>query len=90
MGFALRLNRAWLFRVRQTAEDGRAAGLWSGFNDLSVFRLQYYSAHHIGNRAYRYSLLRQNVGRAGRVCVQPLNLIVTRHETPRCSPTFSR
>src|ERR1700730_2617504 len=61
LGFALRLNWAWLFRVRKKAEDGRAVGLWPGFNDFSVFRVQHYSARHIGNRAYCYSILRQNV-----------------------------
>src|ERR1700730_14256601 len=61
LGFALRLNWAWLFRVRKKAEDGRAVGLWPGFDDFSVFRVQHHSARHNRNRAYCYSILRQTV-----------------------------
>jgi hypothetical protein len=61
VGVAVRLNWAWLFRVRQTAEDGRATGLRRCPNDLPVFRFQHYSARHAGASAYCYPILCQDV-----------------------------
>src|SRR5947207_14284871 len=61
LGFAVRLNRAWLFRVRQTAEEGRATGLRRCPNDLPVFRFQHYSARHTRTSAYCHPILCQNV-----------------------------
>jgi hypothetical protein len=61
MGVAIRLNWAWLLRIRQTAEDGRATALRHCLNDLPIFCLEHYSARHTGSGAYRYSILCQNV-----------------------------
>src|SRR5204862_1025221 len=61
LGFAVRLNRAWLFRVRQTAEEGRATGLRRCPNDLPVFRFQHYSARHTRTSDYCYPILCHNV-----------------------------
>jgi hypothetical protein len=61
LGVAVRVNWAWLFRLRQTAEDSRAAGLRRCPNDLPVFRVKHRAARHAGTRAYCYSILCQNV-----------------------------
>jgi hypothetical protein len=61
LGVAVRVNWAWLFRVRQTAEDGSATGLRRCPNDLPVFRFKHYAARHSGSDAYCYSILCQNV-----------------------------
>jgi hypothetical protein len=61
LGVAVRLHWAWLFRVRQTPEDGRATGMRHCPNDLPVFRSQQYFARRAGSGAHRYSILRQNV-----------------------------
>ena len=61
LGVAVRLDWAWLFRLRQTAEEGRASGLRRCPDDLPVFRLQHYSARHTGASAYGYPILCQSV-----------------------------
>ena len=61
LGFAVRVNWTRLFRVWQTAEDGRATGLRRCLNDLPVFRFKHYAARDTGCGAHCYSILCQNV-----------------------------
>jgi hypothetical protein len=61
LGVGVRLNRAWLFRVRQTAEENRATGVRYRPDDLPVFHSQHYSAGHSGASAYCHPILCQNV-----------------------------
>ena len=61
LGVAVRVNWAWLFRLRQTAEDSRAAGLRRCPDDLPVFRVEHRAARHTGAGDYCYSILCQNV-----------------------------
>jgi len=59
LGLAIRLNRDWLPHLRPKTGGGCTLGLRLGFNDLSLFRIRHYSAHHSRNYAYCYSLFRQ-------------------------------
>jgi len=59
LGLAIRLNRDWLPHLRPKTGGGCTIGLRLGINDLSLFRIRHYSAHHSGNYANRYSLFRQ-------------------------------
>jgi hypothetical protein len=58
-GLAIRVNRDWLPHLRPKTGGGCTIGLRLGFNDLSLFRIRHYSAHHSRNYAYCYSLFRQ-------------------------------
>ena len=61
LGVAIRLDWAWLLRVRQKAEEGCATGLRPYPDDLSVFRFQHCSARHAGDCPHCYSILCPNV-----------------------------
>jgi len=64
LGLAIRLNRDWLPHLRPKTGGGCTLGLRLGFNDLSLFRIRHYSAHHSRNYAYCYSLFRQVLSHA--------------------------
>lgn len=66
LGRPVRIDRGRLFRVRQEAARGRAAGLRAGADGLSVFHRQLGAARRRRHRADGDSVLRQDVSGAKR------------------------